>query len=108
MFTFGFNRRADQWEIASREFREIKRKLLFQLTNFGQPVVMVENANYDNRSELLMAHRHEGEDLKTDYIRPVLEALHSLWRRPVNLRTVVEEKEHIYRYDGEGHSESDG
>ncbi len=107
LFSFAYNRRADEWQIASREFQEIKRKLLFQLTNFGQPVVQVVNANYENRSELLLAHRHDGEDLRNDYIRPVLEALFAIWRRPVNLATVVEDKERIYRYDGEKHSSSD-
>jgi stage V sporulation protein R len=105
LFTFAYNRRADQWEIASKEFEEIKRKLMFQLTNFGQPVVVVEHANYKNRGELLLLHRYEGVDLKTDYVQSVLQALFRLWRRPVSLQTSVEGKAHISRFDGEDHSE---
>ena len=105
LYTFAYNQRADQWEIASREFLQIKRQLLSQLTNFGQPVVEVDNANYENRSELLLVHRHQGSDLDVGYARPVLEALFRIWRRPVNIVTRVENRDKGYRFDGSEHSE---
>ena len=55
--------RSAREEIASREFQEIKQKLLFQLTNFGQPIVDVLDGNYENRGALYLIHRHEGMDL---------------------------------------------
>jgi len=105
LYTFAYNPRADQWEIASREFEQIKRQLLFSLTNFGQPVVEVDNANYENRSELLLVHRHQGMDLDTAYSRPVLEALFRIWRRPVNLASRVDDRERVFSFDGSEHSE---
>ena len=57
------------YEIESREFKKVKEKLLFQLTNFGDPFIYVEDANYENRGELLLRHRHEGIDLQ-DRPRP--------------------------------------
>ena len=38
LFTFGYNDKRDRCEIETRKFKEVKEKLLFQLTNAGQPV----------------------------------------------------------------------
>ena len=71
-FSFGFNERIGNWEIESREFKKVKDKLLFQLTNFGQPFIYVEDGNYENRGELLLRHIHEGTDLDGDHARDTL------------------------------------
>ncbi len=59
LFTFAHNPKANQWQIASRGFEEIKQKLLTQLTNFGQPFIYVQDANHENRGELLLRHDHQ-------------------------------------------------
>jgi stage V sporulation protein R len=69
-------------------------------TNFGDPFIFVEDANHDNRGELLMRHRHEGTDLQIDHARATLTAMVRIWRRPVNLLTSVEGKQKLFRYDG--------
>ena len=89
-FSFSLNDRTGNYEIDSREFTKIKHKMLFSLTNFGDPFIFVEDSNHDNRGELLMRHRHEGTDLQIDHARATLNALVRIWRRPVNLLTVVE------------------
>ncbi len=105
LFVYGFNDKRNSWEILDREFRKVKSKLLTQLTNFGNPIVEVVDANFDNRGELLLAHKHDGQDLKQDYARETLKNLASLWRRPVNLVTRVEGKGMAVRFDGQSHSE---
>lgn len=105
LFTFRYNRDTDFYEIASREFREIKEKLLFRLTNFGQPFIYVEDANYNNRGELYLRHRHEGVDLKMDYARDTMRNLHKIWTRPVHLETVIDEKKRLLSFDGRDFSE---
>jgi stage V sporulation protein R len=100
LFTFRYNRDSDLYEIASREFREIKEKLLFSLTNFGQPFIYVEDGNYNNRGELYLRHRHEGVDLKADYARDTMRNIYTIWTRPVYLETVVDEKRRILSFDG--------
>jgi stage V sporulation protein R len=104
-FSFGYNERAGQWEIESREFQKVKQKILFQLTNFGQPIIQVEDANFENRSELLLRHLHEGTDLKLDHARDTLQNLFRAWKRPVNIVTKVENKGKLLRFDGSTHSE---
>jgi stage V sporulation protein R len=104
LFTFEWSTRADRFEIESREFRKIKEKLLFQLTNRGNPYVFVEDANFGNRGELLLRHDHQGVDLRADYARETLAALVRVWKRPVCIQTIVDGKKSIWRYDGKEHT----
>jgi len=105
LFSFRYNRDTDLYEIASREFKEIKEKLLFRLTNFGQPFIYVENGNYNNRGEMYLRHRHEGVDLKMDYARDTMRNIYKLWTRPVHLETAVDEKRRLISFDGKDFSE---
>ena len=104
-YAFGYNKRTGNWEITDREFRAVKDKLLTQLTNFGKPFIFVENGNFENRGELLLQHRHEGLDLKLDEARDTLAAVQRVWRRPVNLVTLVEGKGKLLTFDGAEHKE---
>ena len=99
-FTFQENRRSGRLEIESREFGKVKAQLLSALTNFGQPFIYVVDANYLNRGELLLGHRHEGTDLKLDYARDTLRNLERVWRRPTSILTIVDDKPKRIRYDG--------
>ncbi len=105
LFSFRYNRDTDLYEIASREFEEIKQKLLYRLTNFGQPFIYVEDGNYSNRGELYLRHRHEGVDLRVDYARDVLRNIFAIWTRPVHLETVVDDKKRLLTFDGRDYSE---
>ena len=104
LFTFEWSSRSDRFEVESREFRKIKDKLLFQLTNRGNPYIYVEDANYGNRGELLLRHQHQGVDLRADYARETLTALVRMWKRPVCVQTVIDGKKSIIRFDGKEHT----
>lgn len=106
LFTFGYNRRNEAWEIKTREFLDVKAGLLSQLTNFGQPAIYVEDANHKNRGELMLWHKHDGQDLKADYAQATLGNLAKLWSRPVHIRTQVEDKQIIWSHDGTKFGES--
>jgi stage V sporulation protein R len=100
IFTYKYNPRTGRYEIDSKDFQAIKQKLLSQLTNFGSPIIEVEDGNYMNRKELLLSHVHYGVDLDMNYAHETLRNLYAIWRRPVNLRTRFDEKEVIFHYDG--------
>ncbi len=104
-FTYAFNPERGVYEITDRNWRSVKQKLLRSLTNFGQPFIYVNDGNFENRGELLLEHRHEGVDLRVDYAKDTLTNLHSVWSRPVHLRTIVEGKGKMFTYDGEKHIE---
>ena len=104
MYTFGFSGRNDRYEIESRDFKEVKEKLLFSLTNFGDPYIRVIDANYSNRGELLLEHQHAGMDLRGDYAKETLSAMVRVWKRPVAVSTRVDNKPVLLRFDGKEHS----
>ena len=74
-------------QAASRDFHEIKQALLLQFTNGGRPVIELIDANFANRGELCLVHRHIGADLRWDWAKDVLANLVTIWKRPVRLET---------------------
>jgi stage V sporulation protein R len=105
LYTFGYSGKSGQYEIESRQFKAVKDKLLFQLTNFGNPIIDVVDANFANRGELLLKHDHQGIDLQKDYSEAALTALERCWKRPVAIATKLDKKDVLLRYDGSDHSE---
>ena len=93
--------------VGSRDFREIKQALLFQFANGGRPVIELVDANHANRSELLLAHRHVGVDLRLDWAREVLGSLVRIWKRPVRLRTVLRGRTVLLGHDGANTTQED-
>jgi stage V sporulation protein R len=96
-YSFGFQERTGNWEIMSREFKKVKDQMLKMLTNRGQPVIVVEDGNFENRSELLLRHIHEGVDLDAGQARDTLRNASKLWTRPVSLLTKVDGKGKLLR-----------
>jgi len=107
LFVFGLDRQRDAWVIRSREFAKIKEALLFQLSNGGTPVIEIVDANFRNRAELLLVHRHFGVDLRLDWAREVLRSIASIWRRPVHLETLVDGRPKRLGHDGKSATEED-
>jgi len=104
LFQFGFNEGSGYYEIESREFAKVKKQLLFQLTNMGRPIIRVRDANYKNRGELFLEHQFAGVELKMTYAHDTLANLHSLWKRPVHIETVLEKHVAIVSFDGKEHT----
>jgi stage V sporulation protein R len=103
LFSFGYNDDAEQYEIESREFPNIKQRLLFGLTNRGRPRIAVRDGNYRNRGELFLEHQFTGVELQTDYARETLANLQRLWGRPVHIETVLEDAKTTLSFDGAEH-----
>ena len=101
LFVYKFNQRTGQFEIDTKDFKAIKAKFLFQLTNFGQPIIQVVDGNFENRGELLLTHLYEGVDMQPDYMEATMKNLYGIWSRPINLATVMDSDQRIFRYDGE-------
>lgn len=100
LFVYKFNKRTNKFEIDTRDFKAIKAKLLFHMTNFGQPIIRIEDGNFENRGELLMTHLHEGIDMQPDFMSATLKNVQKIWTRPVNIVTVMDGEPHLYRFDG--------
>jgi stage V sporulation protein R len=107
MFLYRYNPKTGQYHIASRDFPAVKQAFLAQLTNMGQPLIEILDANHRNRGELYLVHRQEGIDLKLDEARETLQALNRIWKRPVHLQTLLAEKGKVLSFDGTDHREKD-
>lgn len=100
LFVYKFNKKTQKFEVDTRDFKAIKAQLLFHMTNFGQPIIRVADANFENRGELLLQHMWEGIDLQPDFMTATIKNVFALWNRPVNLTTVMDGEGHLYRFDG--------
>jgi stage V sporulation protein R len=105
LFSFAFAEQTSNYVIESREFDLVKQRLLFSLTNFGKPFIYVINGNHRNRGELLLAHEHNGIDLKLNEAQDTLANLQFIWNRPVHLETIIDGKAHLLSYDGTEHTQ---
>ncbi|MEZ6064765.1 MAG: SpoVR family protein [Planctomycetaceae bacterium] len=103
LFSFAYNDDTGNYEIASREFDEIKQQLLRSLTNHGRPIIRVENGNYQNRGELYLRHEFQGIELRRDHAQDTLANLQKLWGRPVHIESVVDDEPVVLSYDGHLH-----
>lgn len=100
LFVYRFNKKTGRFEVDTRDFKAIKAKLLFHMTNFGQPIIRVEDGNFENRNELLLVHTWEGIDLQPDFLNETIKSVHRIWGRPVCLATVMDNEQILFRYDG--------
>ncbi len=107
LFNYGYDSSTGRYVIVDRDYQKVKEKLLFQLTNMGDPFIYVVDSNYENRGELCLYHRHEGIDLRLDYAQDVLSNIHKVWTRPVHLETVVEGTRRLLGFDGQDHAEKE-
>ncbi len=104
LFSFAYADPTKNYVIESREFQQVKQRLLASLTNFGKPWIEVVNGNHRNRGELLLRHRYNGVELKLNEAQDTLVNLRSLWGRPVHLETVIDDKPTVLSFDGTDHT----
>ena len=107
LFNYGYDSSTGRYVILDRDYEKVKQKLLFQLTNMGDPFIYVVDSNYENRGELFLYHRYEGIDLRLDYAQDVLSNIHKVWKRPVHLETVVGGTRRLLGFDGQDHAEKE-
>ncbi len=107
LFSYDYNPMTGQYVITDRDFAAVKEKLLFMLTNFGQPWIEVADGNHLNRGELVLVHRYEGVPLKLDFARETLENVQRLWKRPVHIETFVDDEPAVMSFDGEEHRQEE-
>jgi len=101
LYVYGINQATGRAEIVDRDWRKVKESLLNALTNFGQPIIEVVDANHGNRGELLLRHRWTGADLQFEQALETMKNLYRLWRRPVAMETAEEGKPRRLVFDGE-------
>lgn len=95
----------DMWVIETTDWEEVRDAMVDSMTNFGVPIIKVEDGDYQRRGELYLKHAFDGKPIDTEYAERVLRAIHKLWGRPVHLETIVEEEPTRLTFDGEENSQ---
>jgi stage V sporulation protein R len=85
----------------NRDYRQIKKQMLFMLTNHARPYIYVVDCNYNNRGELYLAHKHIGVDLEIRYSVETLKAVQEIWGRPVHLQAIIDEEMTLFTHNGD-------
>ena len=101
LYVYGIDPTTGRKVIIDRDYRKVKDQILDGLTNFGQPIIRVVDANWSNRGELYLVHEWTGADLQFEQALETLGSLHSLWKRPVHIETCDEGKGRLLSFDGE-------
>ncbi len=96
MHQTGRDPKTGEVKIVSRDFDRIKQTLLYRLTNMGQPMMYVVDANYLNRGELFLANKFNGLEVDAARAMPTLANLCAIWGRPVHLQARVNEEMRLF------------
>ncbi len=96
----------ERWVVQTTDWEKVRDSMLDGMTNFGVPVINVEDGDYKRRGELYLKHAYDGKPIDSDYTEKTLHAIYQLWGRPVHLETVRDENLIIYSYDGETDTQS--
>jgi stage V sporulation protein R len=70
------------------------------MTNFGDPYIMVEDADYKQNRELYLKHYFEKTPLDVGYAEKTLQYIYTIWGRTVHLETMMDNKKVLFTYDG--------
>jgi stage V sporulation protein R len=90
LFVYQRNARTGRTEVTDRDWTSIKQKLLAELSWGGLPRIELQSADEGEGGEMMLAHRHEGRDLKLDEAGEMLLMVEKIWGRPVHLLTLEE------------------
>jgi stage V sporulation protein R len=98
-----YRRQGDEWVIVEKDWEKVRDGLVSSMTNFGQPYIVVEDADFNGNGELWLRHWFEGQELDMAYAERTLEQVYRLWDKPVHLATVRESQPTILSFDGQQH-----
>ncbi len=99
-FVYKYNEQTKTFKVDTKDFKAIKAKFLFQLTNLGQPIIQAVESNFENKGGLLLTHMFEEVELEPNYMNETLQRVQALWRKPIYLATVLDKSPSLVSYDG--------
>jgi stage V sporulation protein R len=89
------------WAVKSTDWEQVRDEMVDGMTNFGVPIIRVEDGDFNRHGELYLRHAYDGKALDAEYSQRVLHAIYRLWGRPVHLETRSDDRIRVLSYDGE-------
>ncbi|MBI2632925.1 MAG: SpoVR family protein [Parcubacteria group bacterium] len=71
--------------LSENDFMVFKKRFVFNLTNSGQPVITLDDANFAESGHLYLAYHSEGVNLDQRYIEDTMRVLYDLWQKDIYL-----------------------
>jgi stage V sporulation protein R len=96
-----YERQGNEWVIVEKDWEKVRDGIISEMTNFGNPVILVEDADYRRNRELYLKHSYEGRPLDMPYAEKTLQYIYRLWGRPVHIETVIDDDPTLISYDGQ-------
>ncbi len=93
-----------RYVITEKNWHRIRSLLVFQLSTFGTPLIMVEDGDYKGKRELYLKHAFEGIELDQEYREKTMEHVYYLWDRPIHLESMVDGNKMVFSFDGTNHT----
>ncbi|MCW5934498.1 MAG: SpoVR family protein [Fimbriimonadia bacterium] len=88
------------WVVDETDWRVVRNTLVDQMTNFGIPLLTVEDGDWEHRGELYVKHHYDGKPLDLQRATRCMRYMHNLWGRPVHIETVIDDEEVLLTFDG--------
>lgn len=86
--------------VTEKRWEQVRDRLLDDLTGYGIPVIVAEDADHEGRRELYLRHEWTGKPLEPVYARKTLEHIFRLWGRTVWLETqTADGEQRVLSYD---------
>lgn len=76
-----------EYVIISKDYKQIKKKLLRSYLNGGQPHIRLVDPNHRGRGIFLLEHTWDGRPLHEPYARAVMVSICNIWKNSVLLTT---------------------
>lgn len=73
-------------------WQSIKKTLLDGIGMNSVPVILIDDADYDQNRSLHLTHQFDGRELRVEDAEKTLSYLYQLWQRPVFFETVIKGK----------------
>jgi stage V sporulation protein R len=101
LFLFEQDGNTGEMVITSTNVEDIKSSIINELINFGKPVIVVRDYDYNHNRELYMQHKYDGRELDMEYAIDVMKAMYRTWKRSIHLETIRDDKRLLVSYNGD-------
>ncbi len=95
-----YRKEGEEYVIVEKDWRKVRDGIVAQMTNFGYPYLVIDDADYHRNSELYIKHLFEGQEMDLSYAEKTLHYVYQIWGRASHLETVFDGKRVLLSFDG--------
>lgn len=93
---FSYHKLGAHWQVSETDWEGVRDNLVSRLIHCGNPRIVAVEEQQGNYNNLVLRHCHEGLDLDIAYLEKTLTLIQYLWKLPVRLETMLDNKKIIF------------